>query len=292
MNLTITIVTGSWENTQQVDEYYSSFGYFTISIQTQIHLKMQGTVGRLSQVFNTTFFEYKCQKNMTLICFASTSVVYIPASLNSAIVGILGLEQVLALKSNYVVGKSIGRLKSLLRSKALQIPYFIGPQVAQVYGFPNSDGSGIRVGIITLGGYFFQSDLQAYFDAFGLGKAPNITLISVDGAQLVNSDSAENYLDVEIISSVVPNANITLYFGINSLQGFFDVIYVALNRSDVVSLSWGSTEVNSVFSSYLSSFQALISLYSNVPLFVATGDYGSYGGVGFPASCPSAIGKN
>ena len=31
--------------------------------------------------------------------------------------------------------------------------------------------------------------------------------------------------------------------------------------------------------------------YSNVPIFIATGDQGSAGGVGFPASCPNAIGE-
>jgi subtilase family serine protease len=101
--------------------------------------------------------------------------------------------------------------------------------------------------------------------------------------------SVENYLDVEIVASVAPKANITFYFAPNSFQSFYSVLNTALKHSHVVSCSWDSRE--DVTSAYWASFNALFSKYPNVPIFIATGDQGSNGAVGFPASCPNVISK-
>ena len=176
----------------------------------------------------------------------------------------------------------------VLKSKS-SIKSFLPPQVAQVYGFPKSDGADIRVGIVSLGGYLNQSDLQNYFDQFDLGEAPTINIALINGFKYNDIWNAvfENYLGVEILESIVPKANITLYIAPNSFQGFYDVINIALKQNDVVSCSWGTLESGT--SSYWTSFQAMFARYSNVPIFFATGDDGSKDGVGFPASCPNAI---
>ncbi len=104
----------------------------------------------------------------------------------------------------------------------------------------------------------------------------------------VKQSSSENYLDVEIIASIVPSATITLYFAPNSFDGMYNALIAALNSSDVVSLSWGTYE--SKASSYWFIYRAVFFIYSSVPIFIATGDHGSKDGIGFPASCPNAIG--
>jgi len=283
----MTLVTGSWENTKQVNKYYKN--HFNMVELTDMHAKLRGSVARFSKVFNTTFIEYKCadnQNNLNLKCFATLSEVSVPVELTSAILGIIGLERVLTLKtSNYEVKR---------RKRQTTINYnFLPPQVAQIYGFPNnSKGAGIKVGIISLGGYFNQSDLNSYFTQFNLSTAPRINVSFVDGAKMTYVDSAstlENYLDIEILASIVPNANITLYYAPNSFQSFYNVILRALQQSDVVSCSWDTIE--SVSSSYWKSFQAMFAKYSKIPFFIATGDQGAVKGVGFPASCPNAISR-
>ena len=256
-----------------------------------MHVKIHGSVAYLSQVFNTTFIEYKCPDDR--LCFATNSDVSIPINLKSAIIGVLGVEQILQSKPNYVIGKKIEDLIGYKR-QLQSFPYFLGPQASQVYGFPTSNGAGIGVGIISLGGYFTQSDLDKYFTRYSLGLAPTINIVYIDGAtQNLAGSADENYLDVEIIASVVPQAKITLYFAPNTNQGFYDCLYAAITQNNIVSVSWGYNE-NSILSSksFLDSFQALFSKFSNVPVFIATGDDGSSTGVGFPASCPNAIGKN
>ena len=44
MKLTLTIVTGSLANSELVAKYYSTFNFLTISNQTEMHLKLKGTV--------------------------------------------------------------------------------------------------------------------------------------------------------------------------------------------------------------------------------------------------------
>ena len=69
--------------------------------------------------------------------------------------------------------------------------YITPPLIAGVYGFPSSTGSGVKVGIISLGGGFLQSDLNSVFtDLYNGGSspevpsatAPTINLVSIDGA--------------------------------------------------------------------------------------------------------------
>ena len=91
------------------------------------------------------------------------------------------------LKPNYVKGRKIENLK-LLQNGLKSFSYFLGPQAAQVYGFPESDGADISIGIISFGGYFFQSDLDAYFAANSLGTAPSINIAYVGGATQNYSD--------------------------------------------------------------------------------------------------------
>ena len=124
INLTLTLVTGSWESTRLVSQYYTAFGCFNILEKNELHFKIQGNVSDLSTVFKTIFVQYKCPQKTKLICFATNSKVSIPHYLKSHILGIIGLEQVISLRSNFQVIKKTYHFES-----------FSPPQVAQVYGF-------------------------------------------------------------------------------------------------------------------------------------------------------------
>ena len=149
------------------------------------------------------------------------------------------------------------------------------------------------MGIVSFGGYFIQSDLDAYFAANSLGTAPIINIAYVGDATQDYTDpnsAMENYLDVEIIASVVPQANIAIYFAPNTRQDFYDCLNAALTQNNIVSVSGGYNEHDILsYTSFMESFQTLFSSYSNVPVFIATGDLGSSTGVGFPASCPKSL---
>ena len=268
MNLTLTIVTDSLTNTKRVTQYYSSLGYFYIYDETDMHVKISGSVVKLSLVFNTSFVEVDCQKNMGSICYASTSEVYIPIHLRTAILGIIGLERVLTFKSSDYLVDQNKKSSTLLNTFSASIQ-----EVEQFYGLPKSNGLGVKIGIVSLGGYFSQNELQTYFNQLNMGTAPFINTIVVDGAQLDYSDpnSIMNLIVVKIIAILVPKATITFFFAPATAQGFY------------------ASEASS--SAYWSISEQLLSKYGNIPFFVSTGNNGSTE-IGFPASCPSAIGEN
>ena len=148
----LTVVTASLTNSQLVGAFYQSIEGLTISEITSMHVKLKGSVSLMSNLFNTTFSEYKCiDKNIT--CHASNSEVYIPVSLKSAIIGILGLETISTAKPNYVIKEEFKSLSPQKVAQKTVNSYFLPPQVATVYGFPNSGGSGVNIGIVSLGKY-------------------------------------------------------------------------------------------------------------------------------------------
>ncbi len=173
---------------------------------------------------------------------------------------------------------------------------------------------GVKIGIITLGGSYVLSDLQKYwtsanyyynsqrkFDSKGIFL--NVNFISVNGANnkpqttILKSDSAsiENMLDLEIIGAMCPNATINMYFAPNTNQGFIDVIKQACSNNNIVSISWGASEI-ALDTNLLDTIQNIFKSYPKTIVCVTSGDNGSNDGIGylfpsadFPSSSPNVI---
>ncbi len=275
-------------NISKVCSYYETTGLI-ISEVSDFDIKLTGDVKLFSSIFNTKFY-YHIYKNKK--CYATDSEIEIPVDLEDSIIGVLGLETYPILvpffKINDTPPTTIGTSANYTSFKP--------NQVAQIYNFPGSNGYGQKIGIIQLGGAFSQSDLNTYFSTIGLGVAPTIRVVLVDTATQIDDDaSTEVALDVDIIAAIVPYADITIYFGVNSMLGFYNVIKLAGQNSNIVSISWGLDESSGLNASgYMNSYQILFQIL-NIPIFVASGDTGSSGMsgivniVGFPASVPSAI---
>lgn len=176
-------------------------------------------------------------------------------------------------------------------------------QLATLYNFPKDlDGSNQIVGIIELGGGFNLSDITTYLTSLNISTIPNITSISIDGAINNLSDAVESIieviLDIEVIIAIAPKAIIRVYFCPNSAQGYYNALNQSvLDGCKIVSMSWGSAEIN-WSSSDLTSFNELFknaTLNNNVTFFAAAGDNGSTdstsgNNVDFPASSPYVVG--
>lgn len=179
------------------------------------------------------------------------------------------------------------------------------PQVAGLYGFPNGNANGQCIGIIELGGGFKQEDIQAYFSSLNLA-VPSVTAVSVDGGANSPGDpngaDGEVMLDIEVAGAVAPGAAIAVYFAPNTDAGFLDAITTAIhdttNKPSVISISWGTAEVNwtaQAMQAMDSAFQSAAML--DITVTVASGDNGSTDGVtdgknhvDFPASSSYALG--
>jgi kumamolisin len=183
---------------------------------------------------------------------------------------------------------------------------FTPTQVASLYGFPSGTGEGQCVAIIELGGGYRAADLNAYFTGLNVGS-PKVSAVSVDHGNNaptgdVNGPDGEVMLDIEVIGSIVPAANIVVYFAPNTDAGFHDAVTTAIhdakNKPSVISISWGGSEsawTAQAMTAMDEAFQAAAAM--GVTVCVASGDSGSTDGVGdgndhvdFPASSPYALG--
>jgi len=231
--------------------------------------------------------------------------IFIPETLKDIIEGVFGLDNRPVARPMFKISKRDGQIVS----HAAAPQSFTPNQLATIYSFPEGfDGSGETIGIIELGGGYRTQDLTTYFKGLGI-KTPSVKAVSVDGGTNsptnANGADGEVMLDIEVAGAVSPGANIVVYFCPNTDQGFLDAITQSIhdtaNKPSVISISWGSAEVNwtqQSLTSFNEAFKAASVL--GVTICVAAGDAGSNDGVtsgatggqlnvDFPASSPYAL---
>ena len=280
----ITLVTASPEAQSKVFAHYSdSVGMLHISVTVDgpVDVILQGCVQDISRVFWTCF-----------VNGAAAWPISVPDEFvdNGDIVGILGFEAQQKFQSAGLKPLAPGGFEEHVTAG------YTGRQVASLYNFPAGSGAGQKIGIVQLGGFFSQAELNAYFSQNALGTAPTVATVLIDGAiqttSFSDNASLEVALDVQIIAAICPKASITIYFAPNSMQGLYNCINAAGRANDLVSISWGLDEAK-VPLTYINSYASLIANLG-VPVFISSGDNGSAGDtgyglhVGFPASVPTA----
>jgi kumamolisin len=230
--------------------------------------------------------------------------IFIPAALKDIIEGVFGLDNRPVARPMCKIAERDGQI--VAHTAAPQA--FTPDELAKIYGFPEGTGSGQTIGIIELGGGYRTTDLTNYFKSLGI-KKPTVKSVSVDGGKNAPSDpngaDGEVMLDIEVAGAVAPGAKIVVYFCSNTDKGFLDSITKAIhdtaNKPSVISISWGSAEVNwtqQSLTSFNEAFQSASLL--GVTICVAAGDNGSNDGVtsgatagilnvDFPASSPYVL---
>jgi kumamolisin len=253
---------------------------------------LRGTVENMQKAFGTSLAHYDTPEGGYR---GRTGPLTIPADLQGAVVGVLGLD-------NRPVAKP-----HIRRANPAKAPSGISPaQVAQAYDYPaGATGAGETIGIIELGGGYNSADLSTYFSGLGL-NTPTITSVSVDeGANKpgVDQDSdGEVMLDIEVAGAVAQGAKIVVYFAPNTDQGFHDAITTAVhdtvNTPSVISISWGGPEDNWLPQSASAMLEACTDAAGvGVTVTVAAGDDGATDGVtdgklhvDLPACLPPVLG--
>jgi len=197
----------------------------------------------------------------------------------------------------------------MLKSDHLTTPNYgnLPTKIASYYNFPTqtSPSSPPKIGIISLGGTYLTTDINTYWTTY-LGRSGTPTLTYVNGISgstnapnqkiKSNDGSDENTLDIEITLGVCPAAHVTMYFGTNTIVGFYNAIARAISDNNtIISISWGAPEA-AFGTSYLNSYNQLLQLAEShgIAVSVAAGDNGSTDGgstlaLDFPSSSPYAI---
>jgi len=266
---------------------------------------LSGTVAQFNAAFSVKLQKFS---HPTGTYRGRTGAIQLPQELDGVIEAVLGLDNRSQAKPHFRV-RPAGNDKKNKKKKhadAAAPVSFTPSQVASLYGFPSGTGAGQCVAIIELGGGFRAADLTAYFTSLDVGS-PNVSAVSVDQGENAptgdaNGPDGEVMLDIEVVGSIAPAANIVVYFTPNTDAGFLDAVTTAIhdttNRPSVISISWGgpeSTWTAQAMTAMDDAFQAAATM--GITVCVASGDSGSTDGVGdgadhvdFPASSPFVLG--
>ena len=206
-------------------------------------------------------------------------------------------------------------LKYHTLASAKTTPVNISTKFRNRYNYPSQINPTVKptICIISLGGSFLTTDLNTYWTESGLGQ--NITPVrvhQVDGVtnkadmKLGSSGefydaSMENTLDLEIAMTLCPSANIHIFFGPNTTEGFYNAIQAAVTflgsatGGKIISISWGSDEL-SYGPAQAARYDLLFSnaRSAGISICAASGDNSADDGSGFlsldfPSSSPNVI---
>jgi kumamolisin len=284
-------------------------------------VQVQGTIHDIERAFSLELNEYQHPEDGQYR--GREGEVHVPSELFGVVDGVFGLD-------TRRVGRP-RRRRSAPRSVSLETassnPFpgaFFPPQVAQLYSYPaNLDGSKQNIAIFAFngagspdprGGYSLAA-LKTYFEQVLGGKTPTIADVVVQGpgndpgpdtqaSDQQGDSTGEVMLDMCVVGSAAPGANIFMYFTEFTSQGWLDALHQAITDNhaiSVISISYGNPEddpqgawskmgvriVNQAFEAAMAK---------GITICVASGDDGSSDGVSkgahvdFPASSPFVLG--
>ncbi len=296
---------------------------------------VKGTIANISKAFGVQLNDYdhpECGKFRGRV-----GEIRIPAALAGIITGVFGLDtrqvghprirraNVRPVDVDQFRKFSKGNARTV--THALPAPPFPGtffpPTVAELYNYPGDfTGTGQNVAIFAFngtgpdphGGYRLAA-LQGYFEQVLGGKTPSIKDVVVQGpgndpgpdSQASSSQgdaTGEVMLDMCVVGSVAPGANIFMYFTEFTSQGWLDGLNQAItdgNKIDVISISYGNPEDDPDGAWTAMGVQQVNQVFEGaaakgITICCASGDDGSSdqvptgAHVDFPASSPYVLG--
>jgi kumamolisin len=294
---------------------------------------VQGSIRDISKALGVALNDY--EHPQTGRFRGRVGQIHVPADLSGVVQGVFGLDtrnvgRPRIRRGNFrpVDIEGLG-LASKKKGGATAIPpspfpgAFFPPVVAELYDYPGQlTGSGQNVAIFAFngagpnphGGYKLSA-LQNYFEKVLGGNTPTITNVVVQGpgndpgpdtnASSNQGDSTgEVMLDMCVVGSVAPGANIFMYFTEFTSQGWVDALNEAItdnNQISVISISYGNPEDDPQGAWTSMGVQNVnvavqAAAAKGISICCASGDDGSNDGdpplahVDFPASSPYILG--
>lgn len=293
---------------EEVRRYLAAQGLQILSIApNRLLIHAQGRVNQLEKTFNVQINEYQVQGvNGAQTYYSNDRDPTIPLHLKNVVQSVLGLDTYSQFESRLV------HPDSAVTSAAAPRPHRRGanqdpltPQdVASAYNFPNANnkhasqklsGKGVKVAIATAYGYD-PKDIEAYWAQHNIKRGGRLIDKPVNGS--TKKLEEETTLDLEILSSQVPDADVLMYIGHDPSFVTFALTFnqvVVDNEASVMTVSWGLCEKRSgwlVMQTEHAIFKQAVA--QGIALFVSAGDDGAYDcpskqpafGVDFPSSDP------
>ena len=296
---------------------------------------VKGTIANISKAFGVELNDYEHPESGEFR--GRQGEIHIPVALAGIITGVFGLDTRQVGRPRIRRGNAqpvdVDEFRKSVKGKArgvthaLPAPPFPGtffpPQVAELYDYPGDfTGAGQNIAIFAFngtgpdphGGYKLTA-LQTYFEQVLGGKTPTIQDVVVQGpgndpgpdSQASSSQgdaTGEVMLDMCVVGSVAPGANIFMYFTEFTSQGWLDGVNQAItdeNKIDVISISYGNPEDDPDGAWTAMGVQQVNQVFEGaaakgITICCASGDDGSSDQVStgshvdFPASSPFVLG--
>jgi len=227
---------------------------------------VEGTIADIQRAFGIELHEYEHPTEGRFR--GREGELQVPADLYGIIEGVFGLDTRKVGRPRHRRGRLASMtLKDAKSARGLSsFPgSFFPTQVADLYNYPKQfDGSNQNVAIFAFNGSpdpdphggYDPVALQNYFQQALGGKMPKITNVVVQGpgndpgpdtasSEQQGDSTGEVMLDMCVVGSVAPGANIFMYFTEFTSQGWLDAIHEAItdqNNISVISISYGNPE--------------------------------------------------
>jgi kumamolisin len=221
-----------------------------------------GSVATIERLLHTRLITYTDGAGHRFHAPAGTPVV--PADLRPEVASVTGLDT----RPRFVAHDvPLGGLTPSLAASA----YDVGPLRAA-----GGTGAGQTIGVLSFSD-FNPSDPRAFANENGInGPAPRV--VSVDGGTRSQAGADEANLDIDVIRSIAPQAQIVVYEVPQTTAAYTDAINrMVADHIHVISSSWGECERGVLTSQRAGDTQALrAAVAAGVTLFVSSGDSGAY----------------
>jgi len=200
-------------------------------------VQLKGSAADIERAFGTELRHYERDG---YVCRGREGALHLPTDIVDRVDAVLGLDT-----------SPMATPKIVPHRGTTPPAGFLPNEVAALYGLGDMEAAGQCIAIVELGGGYTAADNKAAFEAMGL-EVPEIVSVSVDNGANDPEDASgangEVALDIQVAGGVARGAKIAVYFAPNTSQGFVDAISQAVHddahKPSVISISWGSAEVN------------------------------------------------
>jgi len=266
-------------------------------------IELCGTVANINRAFGIKLSLYAEEGSDTQY-HGHEEEPTLPAYLKRAVTGVFGLD-------SHPAGRRPGITQKMIATAISPPPVTARTrrpkEFADLYNFPSAaTGRGQSIGLLEFGGGFRAQSLKSYFASVATALPKIVVREIPPGANrprgkkgTLNPDT-EVYLDIEVAGSLARDADIVVYFGENTEQGWLHTLQAAIldERHDlsVISISWGQAEQN-WSPSALKEIDRLFQLaaHRGITVCCSSGDNGVREAAGqsfsvvFPATSPHVL---
>jgi kumamolisin len=180
----------------------------------------------------------------------------VPERLADFVVSVTGLDNRPFAKPHYRITHKAHAVAAGTGGSTRTATAFTPAEVAALYNFPAAfNGAGQKIAILELDGGFRAEELNTYFQELGV-PPPKVTVVPFEGDGGNNPGfnaldpfcrDAEVMLDLQVAGGMAPGAELLVYFARDdSDEGFLSamsaIVHDAVNKPDIISISWGGPE--------------------------------------------------